>query len=94
MANPGPASTQTTNYLFNGDSTDGVQLAGSATDKLGFYGVTPVVQPSGSAQSALTLTTATSGGFGFSTSAAFNAAVAQLEEIRASLVDLGLIKGS
>jgi hypothetical protein len=94
MANPGPASTQTTNYLFNGDSTDGVQLAGSATDKLGFYGVTPIVQPSGSAQSALTLTTATSGGFGFSTSAAFNAAVAQLEEIRASLVDLGLIKGS
>jgi hypothetical protein len=94
MANPGPASTQTTNYLFNGDSTDGIQLAGSGDDKLGFYGVTPVVQPTGAAQAALTLTTATSGGFGFSTATAFDAAVAQLEEIRASLVALGLIKGS
>jgi hypothetical protein len=44
MANPGPASTQSTNYLFNGDSTDGVQIAGAASDKLGFHGVTPVVQ--------------------------------------------------
>lgn len=44
MANPGPASTQSTNYLFNGDSTDGVQIAGAATDKLGFHGATPVVQ--------------------------------------------------
>jgi hypothetical protein len=44
MANPGPASTQTTNYLFNGDSTDGIQLAGAATDKLAFHGATPVDQ--------------------------------------------------
>jgi hypothetical protein len=44
MSNPGPASSQTTNYLFNGDSSDGVQLAGSATELLGFHGVTPTVQ--------------------------------------------------
>ena len=44
MANPGPASTQSTNYLFNGDSTDGIQLAGSATDKLAFHGAAPVDQ--------------------------------------------------
>jgi hypothetical protein len=44
MANPGPASTQSTNYLFNGDSSDGVQIAGSATDLLAFHGATPVVQ--------------------------------------------------
>jgi hypothetical protein len=44
MANPGPASSQTTNYLFNGDSSDGVQLAGSATELLGFHGATPTVQ--------------------------------------------------
>jgi hypothetical protein len=43
---------------------------------------------------ALTLTTATSAGFGFSTSAAFAAFTAQLEEIRASLVELGLHNGS
>ena len=44
MANPGPASTQSTNYLFNGDSSDGVQIAGSATDLLAFHGATPVAQ--------------------------------------------------
>jgi hypothetical protein len=44
MSNPGPASSQTTNYLFNGDSSDGVQLAGSATELLGFHGATPVDQ--------------------------------------------------
>jgi hypothetical protein len=44
MANPGPASTQSTNFLFNGDSTDGVQIAGAAADKLAFHGSTPVVQ--------------------------------------------------
>jgi hypothetical protein len=44
MPNPGPASTQTTNYLFNGDSVDGIQIAGAASDKLGFHGATPTVQ--------------------------------------------------
>lgn len=44
MANPGPASTITTNYLLNGDSTDGVQIGGAATNKVGFYGATPVVR--------------------------------------------------
>jgi hypothetical protein len=44
MPNPGPATTQTDNFLFNGDSTDGIQIAGAATDKLAFHGKTPVVQ--------------------------------------------------
>lgn len=44
MANPGPAVTQTSNFLFNGDSVDGIQLAGAATDKLAFHGATPVDQ--------------------------------------------------
>lgn len=43
MSNPGPASTQTTNYLMNGNASDGVSL-GISTGKVGFYGVTPVVQ--------------------------------------------------
>ena len=43
MSNPGPASTQTTNYLFNGNASDGVSLSIS-TGKIGFYGETPVVQ--------------------------------------------------
>ena len=44
MSNPGPATTVTPHYLFNGDSTDGVQIVGSATNTLGFYGATPVAQ--------------------------------------------------
>jgi hypothetical protein len=43
MSNPGPASTQTTNYLLNGNAADGVAL-GIAGGKIGFYGETPVVQ--------------------------------------------------
>jgi hypothetical protein len=59
------------------------------------FRVTPYTdEPEGAAMAALTLTTATSAGFGFSTSAAFAAFTAQLEEIRASLVELGLHNGS
>ena len=43
MANPGPASTVSTVYLFNGNAADGVAL-GISTGKIGFYGETPVVQ--------------------------------------------------
>lgn len=43
MANPGPASTQTSNYLLNGSASDGV-LIGIAGGEVGFYGETPVVQ--------------------------------------------------
>ena len=43
MSNPGPASTQTSNYLFNGNASDGVAL-GVAGGEVGFYGETPVVQ--------------------------------------------------
>ena len=72
----------------------GGMVGSSATEKVGFWGVTPVVQPAGSAQAALSLTTATTTGIGFSTVTAFNAFIAQLEEIRASLVDCGIMKGS
>jgi hypothetical protein len=43
MSNPGPASTQTSNYLLNGSASDGV-LIGIAGGEVGFYGETPVVQ--------------------------------------------------
>lgn len=93
MSNPGPAITSTSNYLFQGNASDGVNL-GSSSGKIGFYGVTPIVRPTNSAQAALTLTTATVGGVGFVTTTGFNAFIAQLENIRASLVNLGLLTGS
>lgn len=75
-------------------STGNTNIGNAATDTIGFYGITAVAQPASATQAALTLTTATSGGFGFATSAAFNAFSAQLENIRASLVLLGLLKGA
>jgi hypothetical protein len=45
MANPGPASTITPVYLFNGNAADGIAL-GLAGGEMGFYGKTPIVQPS------------------------------------------------
>jgi hypothetical protein len=89
--NPGPSiTTGSTNIGFGSPDTMGT----SATSLISFYGVTPIVQPSSSAQAALTLTTSLQSGFGFTTSAGFNAFIAQLENIRASLVLLGLLKGS
>lgn len=43
MSNPGPASTQTSNYLLNGNASDG-ELISISGGKVGFYGTTPVVQ--------------------------------------------------
>lgn len=70
-----------------------VNLGGSGA-ALGFYGKTAITQPASADQAALTLTTATSNGFGFSTATAFSAATAQLEAIRAALVNVGILKGS
>ena len=77
-----------------GNGTGGVRLGSAVTSKVGFYGTTPIVQRSGADQAALTLTTGVSGGAGFTTVTAFNAAVALLVEVRAALVALGAIKGS
>jgi hypothetical protein len=71
---------------------DGAILGNAASDKVGFFGIAPTTQPTDAAQAALTATTA--GAIGFNTTAGFLAMVAQLENIRASLVALGLLKGS
>lgn len=89
--NPGPATTTGSNTLGGGSP---MQIGSSATDEVGFFGVAPSAQRSGASQAALANTTATSGGFGFATSADFNAFTAQLEEIRATLAALGIFKGA
>lgn len=73
---------------------DGNTFGSATTELISFYGVAAIAQPAAAAQAALTLTTATSGGFGFVSSAAFNSFTAQLENMRASLVLLGLFKGA
>ncbi|MFZ5989429.1 MAG: hypothetical protein ACOYWZ_20225 [Bacillota bacterium] len=80
-------------YLDNGNP-DGTVLGQSTTEKISFYGVTPIVQRSGAAQGTFTTTMTSTSPWGFATSTAADAAVALLTEIRAALVALGLIKGS
>lgn len=75
----------------------GVSVGYDATDKVGFYGATPIVQRSSASQAAITTTLAvstTSNIWGFSTSTQANAIITLANEMRAALVALGLIKGS
>ena len=73
MSNPGPASTQTSNYLFNGNASDGVAL-GVAGGEIGFYGETPVVQ-------AAAITTIADAATGTQIATAVNAIITALKNI-------------
>ena len=73
MSNPGPASTQTVNYLLNGNASDGA-LIGISTGKVGFYGKTPVVQ-------AAAITTIADDATGTAIATAVNAVITALKNI-------------
>jgi hypothetical protein len=73
MANPGPASTQTSNYLLNGSAADGV-LIGIAGGEVGFYGETPVVQASA-------ITTISDSATGTAIATAVNSVITALKNI-------------
>lgn len=45
MANPGPNATVTTMVKGLGGNPDGLQLGAVASQPVGFFGATPVVQP-------------------------------------------------
>lgn len=84
----------TSNKKVTPVSPDGFGVGQSATDKIGFYGVTPIVKRVGAAQAAVATTAATSTSpFGFAQAQA-DAIVALVNEMRATLVALGLMKGS
>jgi len=73
--------------------SDGLQVGQSAADLVGFYGVTPVVQPADTDQGAVTATTTTT-----ATTTALQADIDAVRtlanQLRSDLVDLGLIKGA
>lgn len=74
---------------------DGTTIGEATTDKVSFYGVTPVVQPSSASQAAVATTAATATTpWGFTTSTQANAIVTLVNQIRSDLVTLGLLKGS
>lgn len=72
----------------------GMQFGKAATDKIGFYGATPVAQPASAAQAAAPAggTGATAGAY--DTAAHRDALIALVNEIRSCLVNAGLMKGS
>ncbi len=72
---------------------DGTVLGQSPSDLIAFYNGTPVQQRSGAAQAAVDTTTPTNAApFGFSQTQA-TAILTLLNEIRATLVGVGLMKG-
>ena len=95
-------ASATTRQLSDQNS-QGTVLGFNAADKIAFYGAATVIQPTSSAQAAITATSvagamSTPTGavtvWGYSTAAIANSIVTLANELRADLVALGLIKGS
>ena len=81
-------------YLTD-NAPDGVVIGQDASEKIGFYGTTPIAQRAGSAQAAVATTGSTgTSPKGYTTKTQANAIVTLLNEIRAALVAVGLIKGA
>lgn len=68
---------------------------GLSTGKIAFHGATPTIKRAGAAQAAVATTAPTNiSPYGFSTSAQAAALVTLVNEIRATMVEKGLMKGS
>lgn len=80
------------------NSPDGAQVGAATTEKVGFWGATPITQRAAAALStvaALSVTAAIStGGAGFTTSAGLQQLVDAVAEIRAAMVAMGIHKGA
>jgi hypothetical protein len=75
----------------------GTTIGEATTSKVSFYGVTPITQRTSASQAAVVTTVAvstTSNIWGFSTSTQANSIVSLVNELRAAMVAIGVIKGS
>lgn len=86
-------TTTATNISKTEVNPDGHQIGGSATEKVAFHGKSPVAMRSGAAQAAVATTAAATGSYGYAEAQA-NALIALVNEIRAVMVEKGLMKGS
>jgi hypothetical protein len=76
-------------------TTTGTQFGTAAAQKLGFHGATPAIQRAGAAQAAVVTTASTqTTPYGFSTQAQADSIVTLVNELRAALVEKGLLKGA
>ena len=69
----------------------GAVLGQSSSDLVGFHGVTPTAMASGAALATLAITSATTGGFGFTTSAQAMALVDQVKAVVSVLKTKGIL---
>lgn len=80
-------------FYVGNNNPDGASFGKATTEKISFYGVTPVVQPSSASQAAVAATTTTT-----ATTTALQTDLDALRvltnQLRSELVSLGLIKGS
>ncbi len=75
--------------------TTGTKIGTATAQKFAFHNSTPVIQRVGSAQTAVATTGSTqTTPYGYSTAAQADAIVTLVNELRAALVEKGLIKGS
>jgi len=73
------------------NSPDGALIGNSATEKIGFYGTTPVVQAAAVTSVTTTGATSTTNAYGFTTAAQADAIVASLNAIQVALTNIGII---
>jgi hypothetical protein len=74
---------------------DGTTLGQSATDLVGFYGATPVVQPTAAGQAAAgTTASTTTSPAGCANTTQMNALITLVDAMRTALVNTGIMKGS
>lgn len=71
-------------------SADGCLIGGAATDKVGFYGVTPVVQAATFTSVATTAATSTTNAYGYTTAAQADAIVTAVNAIITALENIGI----
>ena len=89
------APTEYTQMTYN--SPDGAQMGNAATRLIGFFGVTPVTQPTASSQTTITATwtsVCNGTGYTFRTSDQIISFIAAVQQIQTVLTTLGLWKGS
>lgn len=73
----------------------GMKIGTATTELIAFHGATPVAQRASADQAAVATTGATNTTpYGFTTAAQANAVVTLVNELRAALVEKGLIKGA
>lgn len=88
----GVTLTDATNLVVG--STTGSKIGTATSQKLAFHNSTPVIQRVGAAQAAVATTGSALVSFGYTTAAQADGIVTLLNEIRAALVEKGLIKGA